>query len=806
MSTACSRFRAQPSAAVRATISIIALLCTFRVAQGEEAKLPEATSNTSTPAAKAELPAVEVVQEAKKSKPANRTASKQRKANPTAAENISTAAKASPIPDAFTPVNGERIGDAAPGTSQSGAGLGGRFTGYTVVGSAVSTKDGIAVMQNPVAVQVVPREVLDDQQAVSVQDAIVGNVSSVLPSSDTFYDGFTIRGFDNANIYRNDLRALSSSHLNTSNLQSIEVLKGPAAMFFGRLEPGGVVNLVLKRPLDTPYTSVEEQVDSWGKSNTSVDTTGALTPDKTWLYRVNLNYSDGDTFRDFVWNRDVFIAPTISFRPNSAFRLNVDVEYQNTTFVADADTALPAIGNRPAPIPVSRYLQDPAVTASDPSTQERTLVGYDWTYNVNSAWSVTNRFSYEHTDYDQRITNLVSLDETTGIANRGLWDEAISREAYATNLDIKGNVRTGPLTHALLFGVDYQNVSQIPNGYAAYADPNYGANPIVGPINIFDPHYSLSGYVKPPNDDHGNFQESWTGVYAQDMVSFFNDRVHLLFGGRYDWADTGYGYSNTSAAEAAASAQFTHEEAFSPRAGIVIQPQPWLSLYANYSKSFGATNFFNSPLPGSSPLAPEEGTQWEGGIKSQFFNNRLTATLAYYDITKSNVAEPIPGNPFYYQTIGLVGSRGFEFDIAGRIDEHWSVIGNYAYDDAKILDDTNGNQGHRLANVPQHAGGIWVKYDADGSFKGLSLGGGVTVLGERQGDNTNDFELPAFARVDAMVMYRLPHYLLDWGKNATLQLNVKNIFDETYYLHSYDRFSIAPGAPRTFIVSLRSEF
>jgi iron complex outermembrane receptor protein len=215
----------------------------------------------------------------------------------------------------------------APGSSQYGAGLGGRFTGYTVnfETPAVATKDNIPILQNPVSVQVVPREVMDDQQVISVADAIIGNVSSVQPAPDAYYDSFTIRGIPDASIFRENLKTPNIVHLQTANLQSIEVLKGPAAMLFGRLEPGGVVNLVVKRPLDTPYFSAEQQLGSWGLTRTTVDATAPLTQDKTWLYRVNLSFNHSDSFRNFVTNQDAFIAPTLRWRPSDRFRFIVDV-------------------------------------------------------------------------------------------------------------------------------------------------------------------------------------------------------------------------------------------------------------------------------------------------------------------------------------------------------------------------------------------------------------------------------------------------------------------------------------------------
>lgn len=699
--------------------------------------------------------------------------------------------------------------EESPGSSQGGAGLGGRFTGYTVDLNtpAVATKSNIPILQNPVSIQVVPRQVMDDQQDITVQDSIVGNVSSVQPASDAFYDGFNIRGFDNANIFRDDLRVQALSHLETANLQSIEVLKGPAAMLFGRLEPGGIVNLVVKRPLDVPYSSIQEQTGSWGLTHTTVDATGPITDDKTWLYRINLDYTHTDSFRNFVFSQDAFIAPTITYHPIEQFRINLDGEYQNTIFVADSDNAIPAIGTRPAPIPISRYLMDPAVTVTNPSRQEREFIGYDATFDITKDWSVTNRFAWFNVNYAQRLTDYNSVNEITGVIQRADWDVNFPRVTVSSNMDLNGKLDTGPLHHAVLAGVDYYAFDEGSN-----CNCFAGNAPTVGPINMFLPTYSLYGYIKPPPNFFFTFREAWKGVYAQDFISLLDDKLHLLVGGRYDWADSGSGFSTTSFVAAEEAFQNTFDRGFSPHVGAVVQPLPWLSFYGNYVRSLGATN--GLPAPGGPPLPPETGTQWEGGAKAEFFDSRLTATVAYYDITKTNVLQSIPGTQFS-TPIGLVESKGAEFDISGRINDNWSLIGSYAFDSAHIVrgqgftvtGDQVDESGNRLQNVPYDAASLWVKYDALGDLKGLSAGGGVVFVGERQGDNVNSFQLPAYTRFDTMILYHLQQPAeMPWMKNLTAQLNIKNLFDTTYYKNSLDRFSIYPGTPRTFLVSLRAEF
>ena len=264
--------------------------------------------------------------------------------------------------------------DLTPGTSQSGAGLGGRFSGYAVnpAAPALGSKGDTPILTTPQNIEVVTRQAMDDRQDITVKDAIVGYVSAVQPPSVTsdsnnFYDGFNIRGFDNANIYRNDLRVWEITDLETANLQSIEILKGPNAMLYGRLEPGGIVDLITKRPLDTPYGSIQEQVDSWGSSRTTLDWTGPLTADKDWLYRVNLDYTHADLPTEFVDTKNFFVGPSVTWRPIEQFKLDMDLEYQNTSFVDNAN-GFPVIGDRPGRFPSHAISNSPPSASSTPTS------------------------------------------------------------------------------------------------------------------------------------------------------------------------------------------------------------------------------------------------------------------------------------------------------------------------------------------------------------------------------------------------------------------------------------------------------
>jgi iron complex outermembrane receptor protein len=658
---------------------------------------------------------------------------------------------------------------------------------YAVTRATTATKTDTPIMETPVSIQAVPRAVLDDQQVISVADA-VRNVSGVQPAGYMLYDNFILRGFDALETtYRNGLRHQSTTGLETANLEAIEILKGPASILYGRVEPGGLINLATKRPLDVPYYSLQQQFGSYNFYRTTIDATGPLVADRTLLYRMNLAYKDNNTFQDLVSQQSIFFSPSLTWRPTDRFETTIEIEYQRNRFTDVSDIGIPAIGNRPAPIPLSRFLGDPAARW----TQERVFVGFEWLYRLNDAWKLVNRFQFNDATYDERTLFATDFDPGTGVLTRGLFFGDQNRRTYATNLDLVGHVRTGPVDHNVLVGFDYYRFKNA-FGVAIPDTP-------VPAININNPTYGGVSFEGNPNF-FGTRPEQWYGVYFQDQVTLW-DKLHILGGGRYDWAETGAGNSDTSLGSANAAVTKERTGYFSPRVGIVYRPWPWLSLYGNYVKSLGSNNG-GTPLPGSGPLDPQTGRQWEGGIKTEFFDGRLTSTLAYFDLTKQNVATPIPGT-FFVRTIGEANSRGMELDVSGRVTEQLSLIGSYAYTDARITRDDSGNEGHRLISVPRNSGSLWAVYEfTDGPFRGVRLGTGAFARSKRMADLENTAELPGYVRWDATAGYTFRYF----GTKITAQLNVYNLLNKDYYDRASSRLLIQPGMPLTFLGSLRFEY
>jgi len=693
-------------------------------------------------------------------------------------------------------------------------GGGDRFTGYQPPPTAAASKTDTPIMQTPYSIQVVPRETIEDQQAINVQDAILTNVSSISANVASPYPAqFTIRGFNvGQNVYVDGLRENSDMYLDTSNLSALEVVKGPAAMLFGRIEPGGLVNMVLKQPLDKPYYSVQEQAGSYGFTKTTLDATGPVTSDKSILYRLNVEYLSSNTFTDSTFQKNFLIAPSVTWHPIEQFKITVDATYQHYTGT-DNEYSFPAVGNRPASLPASTYLESSSITGPNPDQEYRSRIGYKATYDFNKDWSLTNRFAYVETYQNYIGTFFGAFNQATGIANQYLEVSPENFKTISSNLDLKGKFATGPLNHNILIGMDYFKERR-DNWYGCFC-----SSPVLGAINVYAPSYG-PGLVMPDFSKTGGAyyaRNEWKGLYAQDMISFYEDKVHLLLGGRYDWADlaTGYGsgyvYSNYTA-------QIVRDNAFSPRVGLTIQPMPWLSFYGSYTQSLGASNGINAQT--SAPLPPQHATQWEGGIKAEFFNKGLTATIAYFDITKTNIPTPVVGDPNASILIGAARSQGVELDITGRINENWSVIANASHDDARVTQasaytpglynpnlynynsEPGGVVGNRLASVPENSANLWAKYEADGKLRGLSVASGVSLVGQQQGDNANSFQLPSYALLNAMVAYRFEFEKM----HITAQLNVKNLTDANYWSAATSRFQITPGTPRTFLASLRFEF
>ncbi len=401
---------------------------------------------------------------------------------------------------------------------------------------------------------------------------------------------------------------------------------------YGNVQPGGIVNLVSKKPLSEPYSAVDFSVGSFSFYRSTLDLSGPMNLDKTLLYRLNIAAENSGSFRDFVNSERFFIGPVFEWKISNQTNLliNASYLYDNRTF----DRGLVAFGQGIADIPISRFLGEPG----DERQVERFDLGYRLEHRFSENLTLRNSFQFGSEDsFDYRAEPL-QLDEATGDLSRNFRSNDDYNEIYSLQTDVVGKFETGSIKHTLLFGVDLSRQTsegsqrRLPGG-------------LTPPINIFNPVYNLiprpsiselTNVVRDGNSTEltnvvrdGNSTTDQLGIFIQDQIAF-SDNLKLLLGGRFDTVD------QNSFDRPVDTRSSQNDEAFTPRIGIVYQPIQPISLYASYSRSFAPNSGLRRD---GSLLEPERGTQYEVGIKADL-NSKLSATLAAYEITKTNIATP----------------------------------------------------------------------------------------------------------------------------------------------------------------------
>jgi len=673
----------------------------------------------------------------------------------------------------------------AEGEEQEIVVTGEQETRYSVPNASTATRTDTPIRDIPQSIQVVPRQVLEDQQIIRIGDALQ-NVSGVnnVGSYSGYEEEIRIRGFEvdtfQGGYFRDGIRLFTFGFPETANLERIEVLKGPASILFGQAQPGGIVNLVTKKPLREPYYFLEGTVGNYDTYRGAIDLSGPLNDRKNLLYRLNVFYENAGSFRDFVESDRLFIAPVITWNISPNTSLTIDAEFLDDT--RTMDDGIPAIGDRPADIPLSRFLSEPF---SEFKKQEYS-VGYVFNHRFNDNLSIQNAFRAQWV-YPERYYPLFdSLDEDTGELSRIAYWAGGEYANYSTQTDLIGKFATGSIQHQLLFGFEYSKTTENPNFQCC--DTPYSS------INIFDPVYVRERYPIEPNF----FRDDTTktlGFYLQDQIEL-TPNFKLLVGGRFDSFDQ----TRTTRDLGEPRQEFEQSDSkFSPRVGIVYQPSETVSLYASYTSSFKPA-FGASRNASDEPFEPEEGRQFEIGIKTDFNDGKVNATLAAFDITKQNVTTADPDNPDFSIQTGEQTSRGIELDVAGEILSGWNIIASAAYVNAYISADNTYEVGNRLDNAPEFSSSLWTTYEIQkGSLQGLGFGLGLYYVGDRQGDLDNSYVLPDYFRTDAAVYYR--------RNNWKAALNIRNLFDVEYFAGSDNsRNQIQPGAPFTILGTFSVEF
>jgi iron complex outermembrane receptor protein len=669
--------------------------------------------------------------------------------------------------------------------------------------ATTATKTETPVLLTPQSMQAVPRSVIQDQLALSIAEAI-RNVSGA--GLDFGFNGADmpitiLRGFPSVSMSARGPMAGSASFyvdgtriqgvpINMANVEQVEVIKGPASVLYGRSEPGGMVNIQTRQARAKAGASAELTVGSYGLARATLEGTGALTEDGAWLGRGALSWSTADSARRFVTNELGALSGEVIWQPSTQTRASTRLDVSRQQYLNDY--GVPALGNRPArpgrDIPADAQYND----APELSSNRVAALQFDLTQQLSTSWqlkahAVVSRNSARQVDVTPYRINLADGSDclaTAGQLCRYYFSARPDLEGRTTqgNVDLIGKLATGEIKHTILVGVDAYRFKADATSYFQFLPSIDIRNPVYGQAGRLDPAQAF------PSPEQT--RSRWVGVYVQDQVDFGNG-LHLVGALRHERNNARYGDPTS---------QPNADSYTTPRLGVVWAIAKDQSVYAQAQDSVAANNGRN--LRGDA-LPAERARQLEIGHKIELFDGRLASTVALYELTKRNLsnyfpsADPAFAGRFDTSTVGEARSRGLEWDASGQLTRNLALIASYAYTDTEVTRDLFF-KGTKLPNAARHTGSVWARY-AFGS--GISGGVGVFGQSQRQGDQGNTFQLPGYARVDAMLAYRFK-----LGTNAAqLQLNVNNLFDRLYYTgsHQFVQDWIAVGAKRNAALTLR---
>ena len=678
---------------------------------------------------------------------------------------------------------------------------------YVAEESTTATRTDTPIRDVPQSIQVITRKVIEEQRTFRLQNTLE-NISGInaTESAASLYDSLIIRGFaaTDRSYFRNGLLDPFAQFTasDTYNIRRLEVLKGPAAVLYGQGDPGGVINIVTNKAQPNAAYSANVTLGNFNFYRSELDATGPLNASKTVLYRLNVAGQKAGSFMDYA-NRDLAaIAPSVTWLMSSRTTLTVEADYlrrwSNDPYGLPAQgTFLPNINGA---IPRNR-----STTLGDFSSFNRTSyrVGYDLTHQFNDKWSIRNAF--RHTIAEDDANNLYSgfngilePDQRTIGRFQVLQPGVARRHANSMVTNVVGHVHVLNMDHTLLTGVELRQEKTDQFRFIFAGAP---------PLDLFAPDYSLNPLPFTGNGASLNADNKTAAFYVQDQVTILPN-LKFMGGLRFD-------YVHQFQQSVGEPQQTSDNHAVSPRLGLVYQPIEPVSLYTSWTKGFqpSSASSFN---PNGELFKPERSTQYEVGVKTFMFDNRVTATLAWFHLTRENLVTPSPDpaqalQGFSVQT-GEQRSQGVELDVTAQITPGWNLITGYAYTDAEVTKDNDLSLvAKRLANVPYNKFTLWSTYHVqEGLLQGFGVGGGLFAYTGRNasifGDQT---EMPGYIRADAALYYNHGLQKGNWlgAKSMHLALNIRNLLDQRYVATSYNGSSqFFFGEPRTVLATVGLRF
>lgn len=547
---------------------------------------------------------------------------------------------------------------------------------YRATDALTGTKTGAALRDVPFVLTVVPRQVVEDRRLTFLGEALdnVAGAQRKLGYGGVQNFGAFIRGFDSGFVtLRNGFRDFGFYTLrDTANVERYEILKGPASLLYGNLQPGGITNTLSKQPLAQPFRQATVIAGDFDFYRAELDLGGPLAP--AVFYRLNLAAEDAGSFRDGVDSRSEFVAPVLTWFVSDKTRVTVELEYKHADYVWDLGLPRNPLSFT---VPISRFLGEPDARNDVQSLLASSVIEH----RFNSGWKLRQNIAAAYSGGDYHLRSPLGFAADNRTVNRVAYFTTERSENYALQHELSGQFDLGATRHQAIIGLDLnRNVDGYDFLFQSLAAidffaPVYGAQPDAG--------FPLFGNEVTRDD---------VGVYVQDLVSV-RDNVKLLFGARYD----SIRYENYDRL-AQSVARVATDTAVTPQAGLVYQPTASSSLYASYSTSFLPVT--SGRTADGSFLDPEEGEQVEVGAKQDLLGGKAGVTVAAFWITKQNVSTPDPVAPTFRVQTGEQKSRGVEVEFTGRVLPGWDVIASGAYLDAYVSRDNTFPVGSLLPGAP----------------------------------------------------------------------------------------------------------
>jgi iron complex outermembrane receptor protein len=644
----------------------------------------------------------------------------------------------------------------------------GPVTGYVATRSATGTKTDTPLLETPQAVSVVTKDQMVEQGAMSVPQALrytSGVIAeqrgvNTAPLEYLFGRGFQLETYLDGLKQPPVTFRFTVPSMDTYALERAEVLHGPASLLYGQGFPGGIVNLVSKRPTPTPFREVFFQAGSYDRFEGGFDVGGPLDPDGKYLYRLTGLGLTTNTQIDFDSQERLFLAPAFTWRPRSDTSLTLlgNVKYDPQ---AGAYNLLPREAVFDNPVGTLK----PSFNAGDPHFdrhhQTSYAIGYIFDHRFDEIFSVYQGLRY--TRNDNYIRGLFSsfLEPDNRTLERFAFFQDEATKVFTVDTRGQAKFKTGPVGHTVVLGVDYQRMDNRDDGA-------FDFSAAVPPIDLFDPDHNQR-YPVPDTTIREKSRVEQVGVYLQDQLRWWN--FSLIVGARHDWAWDRF----RDLLEGTVTTQ--SDSAFTWRAGLSYLFDCGLAPYFSYATSFQPTA--DSDFDGN-PFKPTTGEQYELGVKFQPRGINAFITLAAFDLTQNNVLTADQDHPGFSVQTGQVRSKGIELEGHANLTNNLNLILAYTYLHQRVTKSNEDNLHRRVDGIPTHAASGWLDYTFRfGFLNGLNLGAGVRFVGNSAGDGTNTFEVPPYTLVDLAVRYDLAglHPVL---KGAQAAVNVSNLLDEHY--------------------------